>query len=331
MALRLTLALLVIAVWFARDARIVTNRGQFAWGAPRLEDPTTVSLDAGPSYTQLKSGNDYVIDLPDEVKVGHTMIEGGRNIVIRGGHVTIPPGGKTDVERRGIYIKNATGTVHIEGVAIDGLESEGFDGISISAPEAILQIVNVRITGITGRFDGFHGDIVQPFGGVRELRIDHLSGTSSYQGLYLTETSGTIGSADIRNVNLSYETNRYDETTYLLWLPVDPSSCETYPVVLKNVYMSPRSGQDVAGFAVWPNTENPAGCTAVETADGITWPSLPEITGRVAAGPPPNGDFVVDGSVGVEYSRPRHAPVRNPDPPPLPVEPRSSASDEPPW
>lgn len=320
LALRLVLALLMVAVWFAKDTRTVTEGGRFAWTSPQLDDPTTVSLDAGPTYTLLDRGNDYIIDLPDEVKVGHTMIEGGRNIVIRGGHVTVPSDGRTDAERRGIYIKNATGTVHIEGIAIDGLESRGFDGISISAPEAIVQIVNVRVTGITGRFDGFHGDVVQPFGGVRELRIDHLSGTSNYQGLYLTETSGAIGSADIRNVNLSYEANRYDETTYLLWLPVNPSSCETYPVVLKNVYMSPRPGQQVAGFAVWPNTDQPAGCTAVETARGVAWPSLPEIDGSVAAGAPPGGDFVVEGSVGLRYDLPRHTPIRIADSPYLPTE-----------
>lgn len=309
MAIRLAIATLVVVVLFGTDPQTATIGGRFAWDSPRLEDPTRIALDTGPTYTLLEPSRDYIIDLPDEVKVGHTMIEGGRNVVIRGGQVSIPPGGETDAERRAIYIKNATGTVHIEGVAIDGDEPRGFDGISISAPKAVVQIVNVRVTGILGRFDGFHGDIVQPFGGVEELRIDHLSGTSNYQGLYLAETSGAIGSADIRNVNLSYEANSYDETTYLLWLPVDRETCETYPTALENVYISPRPGQDVADSGVWPNVEVPDGCTASQAGEDIEWPLLPEIVGSVVSGPPPGGDFVAEGDVGLDYRVPRKPPV----------------------
>jgi len=303
---RRLLAILLLAVPLLGAGTTSSTAGaQFSWESPPLEDPTTITLDAGPTYTLLDSDKDYIIRLPGEMKLGRTMIEGGRNVVIRGGHITVPPGGASDTERRGLYIKNATGIVHIEGVLIDGLDSMGFDAIAISAPEAIVQIVNVRVEGVTGQFDGFHGDIVQPFGGVQELRIDHLSGTSNYQGLYLTETSGPIGAAIIRNVNLSYEPNAYDPTTYLLWLPVERQTCEVpYPVALQNVYVSPRPGQDAVEHAVWPNSWQPADCTAAQEGQEIMWPSLPGIAGEVTEGEPPQGDFVPVGTVGPHYARP---------------------------
>lgn len=274
----------------------------FVWEPPVLSDPDLVKLPAGPSYTRLARNRDYVIHLPDSVKDGYTMIEGGRNVVIIGGHVVVPVGGETDSERRGIYIKNANGVVHIEGLVIEGTDPRGFDGIAISAPNAIVQIVNVRVTGVSGRFDGFHGDVVQPFGGVRELRIDHLTATSNYQGLYLAETSGRIRGADIRNVDLAYAPNAHDATTYLLWLPARTGACETYPIYLEAVYIDPRPGQDVAGYAVWPNSLRPAACTALKHGASIGWPDLPDVDGVVTAGSPPGGDFVPEGTVGLGYT-----------------------------
>ncbi len=283
---------------------------RFAWAPPPLEAPETVELGTGPTYNKLDTGRDYVIRLPDVPKLGRTMIEGGRNVVILGGHVTVPAGGETDTDRRGIYIKNATGIVHIEGVLIDGEELEGFDGISISAPRAVVQIVNVRIEGVTGYAQGFHGDVVQPFGGVRELRIDHLTASSSYQGFYLAETSGTIGRADIRNVNLYHLPNEVDTTTYLLWLPVDRTVCKmTYPVTLERVFIAPRSGQDVPGYAVWPSTYKPEGCEAAEVPSGVDWPALEGVTGQVYSGTPKYGDFVPKAHVGIGYLDVHHPTV----------------------
>lgn len=302
-AIVVAVALLLIVPIAQMDAKQA-----FSWDPPELINPVTIALGSGPTFNRLHPERDYIIRLPDTPKVGRTMLEGGRNVVIQGGHVTVPPGGRTDTDRRGIYIKNATGIVHIEGVVIDGDDVAGFDAISISAPRAIVQIVNVRVEGVTGTAEGFHGDIVQPFGGVRELRIDHLTGSSQYQGLYLAETLGPIELADIRNVNLYHLPNAIDATTYLIWLPVDRSTCiVSYPVNLSNIFVEPRQDQDVTGFAVWPNSYQPDGCEAAALGESSTWPSLAEVTGEVWSGVPPEGDFVPAGSVGLGYLSPNGA------------------------
>src|SRR5690606_8035783 len=115
-----------------------------------------------------------------------------------------------DLQRRAIYIKDATGTVRIQNVSIRGRGKAGIDAVAISAPQATVQLINLKVDGIGGTSSGFHGDIVQPFGGVRRLVIRGLSGRTSYQGLYLVETDGRIGSVDMQNVDLSYRPNKKD-------------------------------------------------------------------------------------------------------------------------
>ena len=81
----------------------------------------------------LDPAKDYIVRLPATKKTGGTVLVGGHNVVIVGGAITVPETISTDTERRGIYIKGATGTVHIEGVLIDHSGGGDFDGIAIAA------------------------------------------------------------------------------------------------------------------------------------------------------------------------------------------------------
>jgi hypothetical protein len=252
-----------------------------------MEVVELIRLDTGPSYERLDPHVDYVVIFPSEPKIGPTVLEGGHNILIPRGHIVMEPG-ESELERRAIYIKNATGTVRIENVFIEGSDNAEFDAIAIFAPEAVVELINLRVEGVRGDFDGFHGDIVQPFGGVKKLRVDGLTGRSNYQGFYLQQTAGPIGSVSLRNVNLAYDVNPTNEVTFLLWL----DGCDTYPVTLRNVYIEPRNGQLVGTHAVWPSEVQPRRCRAVQQGDEVTWPSVSEIDGMVIQGTPPAGDFV---------------------------------------
>jgi hypothetical protein len=244
---------------------------------------------------------DYVIQLPDAVKLGATALIGGRNIVLIGGHVRIPADASGDVNQRAIYVKDATGTVHIEGVLIDAEGEVEFDGIAINAPEAVVQVQNVRVEGVNGSFEGFHGDVVQPWGGVRELRIDRLSATSDYQGLQI-EQSGPIGSADIRRVNLAHDAGNSGETTFLIWLTSGTNCDEPYPVRFEEVYVEARGGDHVSQV-VWPPARDSLQCAAMPDGDEVTWPNLP-VEGSVHNGRPARGDFVEEGVAGTDYKSP---------------------------
>lgn len=277
-------------------------------------------LGTGFTASQLDPRRDYRIVLPEQKKIGGTVLEGGRNIVIVGGQVSADPNTTSDFERRGIYIKNAVGTVHIEGVEIDGAGLP-FDGIAINAPEATVQIQNVRVTNLNGSYDGFHADVIQPWGGVRDLRIDRVTGSSNYQGLFLQPDLGPIGSATIQNVDLTHTGPASSSGAYMVWLA---NGCTSYPISLSEVYV----GSDVAwdlNRMVYPSaTAGPAECAAQVSGGSASWPRLP-ITGSVVQGSPAGGSFVPAGVAGTGYvspgygTAPSEPPTGEPEPEPEPT------------
>lgn len=284
---------------------------------PPLEQPITIKLGTGATYNKLADGQDYLVKMPAVKKVGSTTLEGGRNIVIIGGYVTLPvlmqAPGQPDVSNgaisRGIYIKRNHGVVHIEGLLVDATGGGMSDGIVIASPDSIVQIENVRVDGVFGFNHQFHADVVQPYGGVKDLRIDKLTGYSAYQGLTIGQDLGPIGSVEISRANLvcihPQINGPKNNGGYMLWFTSHGGGADTtYPLILDEVYIQPRAGRTL-GSSVWP----PAGfaqCPAVITADDsvATWPSIPKVKGCVKKGPPPQGDFVPVGVAGLQYVSP---------------------------
>lgn len=295
------------------EARPDPGGGPLRWAPPNLVNPRRVQLGDGYTNTTLNPDRDARIILPKHDKVGGVTIEGGHNIVLVGGEVTVPPGGPPGVEndryRTAIYIKGATGTVHIEGVHLQGYPGAVWDGIDIDAPEATVQIENVRVDGITGQYSGFHGDVVQPWGGVADLRISRMTATSNYQGLTLPIDLGPIGRAEISRVNLRGLDRETDEGGHLIWLTSGTVSCLAYPVRMRGVYVRPRSDHRF-GHSIWPQTDKPGGCRAQLARGVASWPALVEVKGEVHNGSPPHGDFVRRGAVGLQYSSPGYADWR---------------------
>ncbi len=168
---------------------------------------------------------DYRIGAP-EVITGQVALRGGRHVVWIGGEWDIsnyptPAGSATD--RRALMIRDRSGNtenriVHLEGLLIGG--SDLSEGIDVAAPTVLLQIQNVHVAGVylrgaddrdrTGPYDvdgwsGNHADVLQPWGGYREIRIDGLTGRTMYQGFYHVDDLGDTGNATrtfLRRMNL---------------------------------------------------------------------------------------------------------------------------------
>jgi hypothetical protein len=272
------------------------------WAPPALTSPTVIELGTGYTYTRMDPARDYVIKLPPVKKIGATVLDGGRNVVVIGGQVTIPAdtpaGAANDSYRRALYIKNATGTVHLEGIEIDGSGGGESDAIAISAPNATVQVENVRAIGLRGGYSSWHADVIQPWGGVKALRVDGLTATSNYQGLQLNRDKGPIGSASLRRVDLAQSPGPYDRGGFMLWLT---NQCDGYPVGLDQVYVTPRAGRSVRD-SVWPGFA----CDSQLSGGSLTWSGLP-VAGGVRGGPPPGGSFVPPGAAGALYRTPGYA------------------------
>ncbi len=168
---------------------------------------------------------DYRISAPEVIR-GEVALKGGRNVVWIGGEWDVsgfgtPAGSATD--RRALMINDRSGNVvprvvHLEGLLIGGEDLS--EGIDISAPLAVVQIQNVHVAGVhlrgaddrdsTGPYDvdgwsGNHADVLQPWGGYLEIRIDGLTGRSMYQGFYYLDDLGGTGNSTktyLRRMNL---------------------------------------------------------------------------------------------------------------------------------
>jgi hypothetical protein len=284
-----------------------TKRGDLRWAPPALSDPTTIKLGRNYSDVDLKPDQDYVLKLPAVDKHGGLTIEGGHNVTVIGGHITVPaggpPGAANDRYRTGIYVKNSTGTVHIEGVLIDGAPGAEWDGVDIDAPRATVQLENLRVDGVRGRFSRFHGDVVQPWGGVHALRIDRLTASSNYQGVTIPIDEGRIGSAQISRVDLHGVASGIEKGGHLIWLTTGSETCDSYPVDLRHFYLEPRAGLDL-GESVWPQVGRPRPCGARSRRGFAFWPRLADVHGGVHLGTPPDGPYVPRGVAGVDYVTP---------------------------
>jgi hypothetical protein len=276
------------------------------WAPPHLDDPVTIRLGDGYTTSRLPPDQDAVIELPDTVKRGGVTIEGGHDVVIVGGQIAIPQGTPMGIEnnrfRTGVYIKGATGTVHVEGVRLAAGRGVEWDAVDVAAPRATVQLENIRADRLHGSLDGFHADVVQPWGGVRNLRIDRLTASSDYQGVTIPVDAGPIGRAELGNVDVSGLGDGSGGGGHLLWLTSGTEGCDSYPVQLRRFYVEPRP-QAKFSKSVWPQVKHPPGCAALVRRGTISWPQLPSVRGAVLHGAP-SRSFVPAGVAGLDYASP---------------------------
>lgn len=277
------------------------------WAAPPLENPQTRVITT-PGTVRLDAGRDYRLEMPQVVR-GGVAIRGGRNVVLVGGEISIPmqPGSAPSItSRRGLYILEQTGTVHIEGLRITGEDLS--EAIQIAAPNAIVQLVNIAAYGVHSRdqvgFTDNHSDIVQPWGGARELRIDYLSGSSDYQGIFLSPDFNTV-LGEMRLSHISFA--GLPTARYLFWVA---QNTRVGPVWLEQVYIDvPAQRGGGFGKSIWPDVQSPlyAPTISLDSANRTIafWTrSTAPIDGWVTQGLPEQGHFVPAECVGVGYRRP---------------------------
>lgn len=288
------------------------------WGPPQLTDPRTIVLRSGldPDYIWLPLNQDAVLKVPTGGIHGSVEIDGGHNIVMIGGSITVPSSANqtdnnNDDTDQGIYIRQATGTVHIEGVQITGDPGTQFDGIDINAPSATVQLENIRVTSVWGSDTTEHADVVQTWGGVGKLRIDRLSADGDYQGLTIDPDLGPVGPVDIDNVDLTYGAVPAALAPitvgggYMIWLTRGTHTCSApSQTTFTNVYVYDQSQRVRASNTIWPpNTGTDLPCAGELSGTTATWNNLP-VTGHVTLTAPPGGAFVPAGLAGNSYRSP---------------------------
>jgi hypothetical protein len=296
---------------------------KLTWAPPKLHRAKVVYAPSGenPAILRLDTKRDYVVKLPRHGLRGTLEINGGHNVVVMGGEVKVPStANQTDNGADGtdtaIYVRASTGTVHIEGVLIKADDDTQYDGIDVNAPEATVQVENVRVEDVYGSLTTEHADVIQTWGGVKELDVDGLTARGDYQGLTVAPALGDVGSVHLKHVNLTAEAA--PETLaratvgggIMLWLTSGTDTCESATVTLKDVFIANRTSRIKSTNTVWPSSTSGLECAAAVSDGRMEWPALP-VSGGVTIGTPPRGEFVPEGVPGNDYHSPGYLSARS--------------------
>jgi hypothetical protein len=279
---------------------------KLSWAPPVLQNAQTIQLGTGRTNTTLDGTKDYIVKLPASKKVGATVINGGRNVVIIGGRVTVPPGATVGIDRRAFYFRGQTGTIHLEGVKIDGSGGNEMDAIIWeSTPQATLQVQNVRIDSLHGDQDSFHADAITGLNGLQNLRVDKFTAYTSHHGIFLNGSGPA--SATIKRADMHYYDSPLNDSPRGILGWWGGSDCSHGTRTLQEVYVEHPS--EPFSRLIWP-APSASGCPAVISADGksASWPGLSRLTGVTRFGNAPNGNFVPQGVAGIYYVSPGYLP-----------------------
>jgi len=266
-----------------------------------LTAPVTYHVSGdGPGTITAPAGQDSIVvwDSPTHRRI---RFSGGRDWVIRGGEVNNDKQWANLDDQSGLQFENATGTAFVEGMYIHG--PQGTDGIRVGNGGSAMTLI-VQNSRIVDRLSGpsvYHADVIQPYGGVKALKVDRMTGGGDYQGQMWKQEPGTVfGPSDFRHVN--YVAATPEQQAMINFVTTSP----TQPVVLSDVYNSPDPAFGGGNFcrSMFPSASILCGVDALG-AKFATWSGLTiSVTGRVTQGLPPGGDFVPAGAAGLSYQSP---------------------------
>src|SRR6266545_514765 len=283
------------------------SKPKLSWAPPHLDSPITVTVSASNHVLKLDPTRDYLVRMPSTKLsvLGGLVIVGGHDVVLIGGAITIPSWGASHpTDNRGLYLKEQTGTVHIEGLLIDNSGGALSEGININAPKATVQLQNIRVEDVHAKdqvnYSDNHPDIVQTWGGAAALRIDRLSGTTDYQGLFLDADWNSLDQVDLRHVNVAGFSSKPELARYLFW----SDKADTSNLTMSNVWVKP-GGNSLAN-SIWPDVDAAGTDKALidDATSTVSFPSSTYIHGVINGGTPATGDFVPTGSAGTGYASP---------------------------
>jgi hypothetical protein len=253
---------------------LTPNPQGLQWAPPVLSHPKTIQISASNRNLKLDDKTDYRLVLPSKpiTLKGGLIVNGGHNVVLMGGTIVVPAvdDPPPSTERRGIFLKDQTGVVHVEGVRLSGPLSDGLD-LEESAG-ATVQIQNVQVDMVSGSYATNHADVIQTWAGPTQLRIDGLRGSSDYQGLFLLPNQHWVDgpppvSFDIRRSVITLS----GPSGYGLWTPPNPTWLHADGLTIVD------STTD-RGHVLWPASSHPTVHVAT--------PGSPEAQVQLPAGVP---------------------------------------------
>lgn len=304
---------------FQERSEAAFKTGKLLYTPPSLTEPTTVTIPTGTTFssTSLEAGKDALVVLPGTTRKRGFVVQTCKNYRSIAGEVNLTGGTLTEALFRTGFIEKS---MYLEGIYMNGgggtKDAIDLSGTSGTGPFTLfpdMYLQRCRGENIHGTSATEHVDLFQAQGSMGILYCFMYTGSSQYQGIFLSGTKPCKG-VFMDYANFGYEEGG-DEITFVLWFGPGPSPTElpSFDVYLgKNVYVTPRAGQKLAKACVWPpeGTLNlkgePVGAEEFEIngRKAIKWPEASRIHGYVQEGPPPGGDFVPKANCGIGYVSP---------------------------
>jgi hypothetical protein len=241
-----------------------------AWDEPTLVNPIVITLSSTRYNLALPQNQDYILQCPNGPVVlpGVLSIWGGHNVVIQ----------HCDFEANNnwvAYLHNTGGTLWVDDVHFGGTNLTG--GVQLQEPGATVVMRDVLFDTVYGSLNTNHAELIQTWAGPSRLMIDGLTGSTTYQGLFLQPNQFDNGPPptvfDLRHIDIDDS-----QGAYALWLGSvngSPSGDESSAILswnVQDVYVLPNPARTWPGWWLWPQPS---------TGDP-TWDSV--IAGAPAAG-----------------------------------------------
>jgi hypothetical protein len=241
------------------------------WDRPALSDPQTITISSSNHNLKLSPSQDYILRCrPGTVVLDSRLVVwGGHDVELEDCHlhVTQPDWAA--------YLQHQTGTLWVHDVYFGGTHLTG--GLQMQEPGANVVMRDVLFDRVYGSYTTNHAELLQTWCGPKRLLIDGLSGSTTYQGLFMLPNqwcSAPISQFDLRHVNIDDS-----QGAVALWLGDVNGGVSAMRLNLSDVYVTPNPRRTWRGWWLWP--QPPA----------ATW-------SRVIAGSPPGGTFVRSTSSG---------------------------------
>jgi hypothetical protein len=259
--------------------------GPSAWDEPALNNPTTIELSPTNYVLSLNQNQDYILQCPSG---GLTLpaalnIAGGHNVVLENCDVELS---NSDWAAKFSY---QSGTLWVEGVHFGGAQLTG--GVQFQEPGATVVLRDILFDTVYGSQSTNHAELIQTWAGPARLLIDGLTGSTTYQGLFLLPNQDYTGPpptvVDLRHIDIDDS-----QGAYALWLgdvtgsPSNDASGAILTWNVEDVYVVPNPARTWPGWWLWPQPS---------TGD-------PSWEGALA-GSPPGGSYVQatsSGAAGVD-------------------------------
>lgn len=207
--------------------------------------------------------------------------------------------------------------MYFEGLKLDANEVLGIDclesGTNVNAnARPSLYIQNCRNVGANSLSSSYaHSDCFQPQSVYDMMYIDRFTGLSRYQVAFLDVQNATTGRIFLSNIECAPTDT---VSAYLLYLmstgshgSVQSGNPYVIPVSMENIYVADTPGRTWENQQVAPPQSSG---TWLDYIRGVyvdpymSWPTIPQYTGKVRRGKPPGGEMVRAADVGPGYVSP---------------------------